>query len=297
MDKLKALQTVVHIAELGSLTAAAAAQGQSLPAVVRQLAALEAQLGVRLFQRSTRRVALTADGRSYLARARDILAAVADADASLQAGQATVQGPLCVTAPVLFGEQHVAALVAQFALQYPGVDLRLLLLDRFVNLVDEGVDVAIRIGELEDSSLIAQRLGAVRHCVVASPAWLRRHGTPTHPDALRTLECISYTDEAHGDWLFQDGGRRLRVPARGRLRFNHPGAALQACLAGAGVGLFLHYQVADALAQRRLRLLLPGWERPPQPVHWVLPQARQRPARVQAFLDLITPALRAVLAG
>lgn len=297
MDKLKSLQTFVRIAELGSLTAAAAALDTSVPSVVRQLAALEQHLGTRLFQRTTRRVALTADGRAYLARCRDVLALLADADAALRGDSRDVRGHLRLTAPVLFGEQHVAPVVAAFVQQHPLVSVDLLLLDRYVNLVEEGVDAGIRIGELPDSSLVATRLGEVRPLVVASPAWLARHGTPARPEQLRDAECISFSGERDTDWVFLQGGRRLRVPVRGRLGFNHPGAALRACEAGAGIGWFLSYQVRAALQAGRLQAVLPDYGTVSQTVQWVMPQARLVPARLRALADAAAQALRPVLAA
>lgn len=297
MDKLKSLQAFVRIAELGSLTAAAAALDTSLPSVVRQLAALEAELGTRLFQRTTRRVSLTAEGRAYLARCRDVLALLAEADAAVQAGRRDCRGHLTVTAPVLFGELHVAALLARFTARHPGVSADLLLLDRYVNLVEEGVDVGIRIGELADSSLVAVPLGQVRPMVVASPGWLKRHGTPREPDALRTVPCITYSGERECDWVLASAGRRLRVPVQGRLRFNHPGAALRACEAGAGIGLFLSYQVREAVQAGRLRPVLTPHHPPPQPVQLVLPQARLLPERTRAFVEAAKAELAPVLAG
>lgn len=297
MDKLKSLQTFVRIAELGSLTAAAAALDTSVPSVVRQLAALERHLATRLFQRTTRRVALTAEGRAYLARCRDVLALLADADAALRSDSGDVRGHLRITAPVLFGEQHVAPVVAAFAQRHPQVSVDLLLLDRYVNLVEEGVDAGIRIGELPDSSLVATRLGEVRPLVVASPAWLARHGRPTRPEQLREAECISFSGERESDWVFLQAGRRLRVPVRGRLGFNHPGAALKACEAGAGIGWFLSYQVRAALQAGRLQAVLQDVGTVSQTVQWVMPQARLVPARLRAFADAAAQALRPVLAA
>src|ERR1700756_305009 len=190
MDKLRAMKTFVQIADDGSLTAAAVALGMSLPAVVRSLAALEADLGARLFQRTTRRLALTQEGLQYLARSRDILAAVAEADASLADETQAPRGLLAITAPVLLGQRVVTDFVTRFVAANPRIRCSVQLLDRFVDLVDEGVDVGIRIGALEDSSLVALRLGEVRQVVVASPQFLRRGGTPRHPAELRSRPCI-----------------------------------------------------------------------------------------------------------
>lgn len=285
MDKLRAMKTFVQIADDGSLTAAAAALGMSLPAVVRSLAALEADLGARLFQRTTRRIALTQEGLQYLARSRDILAAVAEADASLADEARAPRGPLVVTAPVLLGQRVVAGFVTRFVAANPGIRCSVQLLDRFVDLVDEGVDVGIRIGALEDSSLVASKLGDVRQQVVASPAFLRRTGVPAHPSELRTRPCIRLATPVRPGWPFQDGGRKLHVPVDGPLDFNHAGAALLACEQGAGFGQFFSYQVHEAVRARRLRVVLAPFEPPRQPVSIVYPNARLLPARTRAFVD------------
>jgi DNA-binding transcriptional LysR family regulator len=285
MDKLRAMRTFVQIADDGSLTAAAATLGMSLPAVVRSLAALEAELGARLLQRTTRRLALTQEGLQYLARSRDILAAVAEADTSLAAEAQAPRGQLAITAPVLLGQRVVAGFVTRFVAANPGIRCSVQLLDRFVDLVDEGVDVGIRIGALEDSSLVALRLGEVRQMVVASPAFLRRNGTPKHPLDLRARPCVRLAGPVRPGWAFQDGGRKLHVAVDGPLDFNHAGAALLACEQDAGFGQFFSYQVQEALRERRLRALLPDFEPPRQPVSIVYPHARLLPARTRAFIE------------
>ncbi|MFL6626227.1 MAG: LysR family transcriptional regulator [Vitreoscilla sp.] len=285
MDKLRAMKTFVQIADDGSLTAAAAALGMSLPAVVRSLAALEAALGARLFQRTTRRLALTQEGLQYLARSRDILAAVAEADASLADETQAPRGQLAITAPVLLGQRVVAEFITRFVAANPRIRCSVQLLDRFVDLVDEGVDVGIRIGALEDSSLVAIRLGEVRQMVVASPAFLRRTGTPKHPAELRARPCVRLAGPLRPGWAFQDGGRRLHVVVDGPLDFNHAGAGLLACEQGAGFGQFFSYQVQDALRERRLRAVLADFEPPRQPVNIVYPHARLLPARTRAFIE------------
>ena len=285
MDKLRAMKTFVQIADDGSLTAAAAALGMSLPAVVRSLAALEAELGARLFQRTTRRLALTQEGLQYLARSRDILAAIAEADASLADETQAPRGQLAITAPVLLGQRVVADFVTRFVAANPRIRCSVQLLDRYVDLVDEGVDVGIRIGALEDSSLVALRLGEVRQVVVAGPPFLRRNGTPRHPGELRTRPCVRLAGPIRPGWAFQDAGRKLHVAVDGPLDFNHAGAALHACEQGAGFGQFFSYQVQDALRERRLRLVLADFEPPRLPVSIVYPNARLLPARTRAFID------------
>lgn len=284
MDKLKAMKTFTLIADEGSLTGAARALGTSLPAVVRSLAALEAQLGVRLFNRTTRRVALTEDGKRYLERCRHALAAIDEAERAVSGDAAAPSGQLTVTAPVLFGQLHVAPVISRFLRRHPRVHVHALLLDRVVDLLDEGIDVGIRIGQLKDSSLVARPLGSVRRVVVASPALLRRHGVPKHPRELLDANCLRFSGNALGWTLYQDGAP-FKLPVRGNLRFNHVAPLLDACAAGIGFGVFMSYQVAAYVERKALRVVLAEFEPPPQPVQVVYPQARLLPARARLFID------------
>lgn len=287
MDKLKAMQCFVRIADTGSLTAAAQALGSSLPAVVRSLAALEAHLGVRLFNRTTRRISLTEEGKRHLDSCRQVLAALDDAEAALRADASEPSGQLTITAPVLFGQMHVAPVVTRFVQRYPQMRCSLVLLDRVVNLLEEGIDVGIRIGALEDSSLVAQPLGELRRMVVASPAFLRRHGTPRHPKELRQANCVRFVAGGSTGWTFQEQGKAFQVPVSGNLDFNHAGPAVAACVAGLGFGRFIAYQVAPFLAEKKLRTVLADFEPPARPVSVVYPHARLLPARARAFIDAV----------
>lgn len=287
MDKFKAMQTFVRIADEGSLTRAARELGLSLPAVVRSLAAYEAQLGVRLFNRTTRRITLTEDGKQHLANCRQVLAALEESEAQLAAGATEAAGHLTITAPVLFGQMHVSPSVTRFLQAHPKIRCTILLLDRVVNLIDEGIDVGIRIGHLEDSSLIALPIGHVRRVVVANPDYLRRHGTPRHPRDLLEFNCIRNVGGPAGFGDFQEKGRAFRVPVTGNLEFNHVLPSVQACADGAGVGMFFSYQVAPFIAQKRLKIVLEKFERPPRPIQLVYPHARLLPARTRAFIDWI----------
>lgn len=292
MDKLKAMHTVVNIADAGSLTAAAAKLGSSPPAVVRTLAALEAYLGMRLFNRTTRRISLTEEGRHYVENCRQVLAAVADAESALTTGASEPAGQLTVTAPVLFGQMYVAPAVTRFVQKFGKVRVNLLLLDRVVNLHEEQVDVGIRIGELEDSTLVAHTLGTVRRMVVASPDYLDRHPVPTHPRDLLDANCVRFSGGAGPWWTFHEGSRQFTVPVTGNLEFNHVAPALDACLAGLGFGMFISYQLAHHLAEKRLQGVLESYEPPPRPVHVVYPHARLLPARTRVFIEAIMQELR-----
>lgn len=293
MDKLKAMAVFVSIAEEGSLSAAARQSGASLPAVVRTLAALEAELGVRLFNRTTRRIALTDEGRRYLDSCRNLLAALHEAESALrdEAGEPT--GQLTITAPVLFGQMYVAPAVTRFVQRYPRLRCSMLLLDRVVNLLEEGMDVGIRIGPLEDSSLIAHQVGQVRRMVVASPDYLAARAMPAHPRDLLAANCICFTASGGAWWRFQENGRPFTVAVRGNLEFNHVAPAIDACLAGLGFGTFLSYQVAPHLAAGRLAAVLETFEPAPRPIHVVYPHARLLPARVRTFVEW----MRGELAG
>ena len=285
MDRLRAMQTFVRIADTGSLTAAARDLGSSLPAVVRALAAYEAHLGVRLFHRTTRRVSLTEEGRQHLERSRHVLAALDDAESALRAEAAAPAGHLQITAPVLFGQMYVAPVVTRFVQQHPGMRCTLLLLDRIVNLLEEGLDLGIRIGRLEDSSLVAVPLGEIRRVVVATPAFLRRHGTPRHPRELQRANCVRVLS-ARASWGdFQENGRAFQVPVSGNLEFNHVWPAVQACAEGAGFGMFFSYQVEPMLRDQRLRIVLEEFERPARPISIIYPHARLLPTRTRAFID------------
>jgi len=287
MDKFKAMQTFVRIADEGSLTAAARALGSSLPAVVRSLAGYEASLGVRLFNRTTRRISLTEEGKQHLENCRHVLAALEESEAALSAGASEPAGHLTITAPVLFGQMHVAPAVTRFLKQHPKVRCSVVLLDRVVNLLEEGMDLGVRIGALEDSSLIAQPLGQIRRVVVAHPAYLRKHGVPRHPRDLLKANCIRMMAGRPTWGDFQENGRAFRLPVTGNLEFNHVLPAVQACAEGAGFGMFFSYQVAPFIEEKRLKIVLEKFERPPRPISVVYPHARLLPARTRAFIDWI----------
>lgn len=287
MDKLKAMHTFTRIAEAGSLTAAARGLDSSLPAVVRSLAALETHLGVRLLNRTTRRISLTEEGKGYIETCRRVLSAVEDAETALTAEAAEPSGQLTITAPVLFGQMHVAPAVSRFVQRYDKMRCSLQFHDRVVDLLEEGFDAGIRISPLEDSSLVAQQLGSIRRLVVASPEFLRRHGTPRHPRDLLKFNCLRLV--AAGSfgtgWTFYEKGKPFVVPVVGNLDFNQAAPALQACAAGLGLGMFLSYQPAPYLKDKRLKIVLEKFEPPPRPVSVVYPHARLLPTRTKVFIE------------
>ena len=305
MDKLRAMQIFVRIADAGSLTAAADVLDTSLTAVVRSLATLEGALGARLLNRTTRRIALTDEGREYLERCRRILAEVDEAESALAARQATPAGKLAITAPVMFGRLHVGPVLAGFLVAYPQVRAELMLFDRVVDLLDEGMDAAIRIGHLRDSSLIAVPLGTTRRVVCASPAYLGRAGTPGRPADLAGHRCLQFLGVTPGsEWEFANvgahgaaDGKTTRVPIKAVLTTNQIDSARDACAEGLGCCAFLDYQVRESLAAGALCRILQAFEPAPIPVHIVYPHSRLLSSRVRSFVDWAVPRLRLRLAA
>ena len=299
MDKLQAMRAFVEIADRGSLTAAGEALGKSSPTMVRTLANLEAALGTRLMRRTTRRLALTDEGRDYLERCRRILLDVEEAEAALGLGdEREPAGDLRITAPVAFGHRHVAPALARFARTHPKVQVDLLLLDRVVDLLEEGMDLAVRIGVLPDSALIAARVGRMRRVVVASPELIARVGRPEDPGALADLPCVRFRGgDAGAVWRFRDPAneRPRSVGVVGAFATNHALAAVQACVAGVGFGQFLAYQVEPWLGEGELTCVLEPFEVEPLPVSLVYTEARLMSSRLRACVDFLRDALRAEL--
>jgi DNA-binding transcriptional LysR family regulator len=298
MDRLLAMRTFVEIVDGGSLTAAAGAMNRSVPAVVRTLAGLESMLGVTLLRRTTRRMSLTPEGHEYLGRARQILAAVAEAESHMGQARETPSGELRLTAPVLFGQLHLAPLLGEVLSRHPALQVDLLLLDRNVNLVEEGIDLALRIGELSDSSMIASRVGWMRRVVCASPGRLRLDGVPEHPRELSTRACLRFSGLTAGDsWRFSMRGRPLRVQVSGSFRCNQVQAIASACADGVGYGQFLAYQVAPLIEEGVLRVVLTDFEPAPLPVNLVYPGGRVLTSRLRAVLETLRPAMAQRLAA
>lgn len=298
MDKLRAMDTFVRIVEGGSLTAAAEALDTSLPSVVRQLAALESALDVRLLNRTTRRLAITDEGREYYEHAKRLLADVEEAEAALSARRVEPRGRLRITASVLFGRLHAAPAVNAFVAKHPAVRVELVLLDRAVDLIEEGLDVGVRIGALPDSSLVAVPVGATRRVVCASPSYLKRHGRPESPGELAGHRCVGFTGLAPDHaWVFRESERTRHVKVEPVIASNQIDVALEACREGLGLGQFLCYQVKAGIESKRLVRVLGGYEPSPVPVQVIHPGARRMSANVRALVDWLAPRLRKSLAG
>lgn len=297
MDKFQAMSVFVKIAENGSLTAAANTLGKSLPVVVRMLAALEKELQVRLFNRTTRRISLTEEGHIYLQRCRKILAEVEESEVELGQNQLEPQGTITMTAPIRFGELHVAPSVMRFLEQYPGVQVNLLFFDRITNLLDEGIDLAVRIAHLEDSSLIAKPVGEIRQVAVASPALLKNLGSvPLHPNQLTDLPCIRCTSISSSPvWHFNDNGKRLDVTVNGSFKCNQVKTSVDACLKGLGFGLFFNYQVSTWVKSGELKVILSDFEPDSLPLSLVYPHTRLMAMRVRKLVDWLASDLKPIL--
>lgn len=288
-DRLDAMRAFVAVGDARGFAAAARRLGWSPSAVTRRVAELEHRLGVRLLQRTTRTVRPTEAGLRFLERARRILAEIEEAELSAQAERARPRGKLVVTAPLLFGRMHVAPLVARFLRTHPATSAELLLSDQLADLVEEGVDVAVRIGDLADSSLVARRLGQTRRMLVASPAYLdAQGGPPAHPAELAAHRLIAFLPMAPGRrWTFRDAaGRPLLVEVEPRLATDHGDVAIAQAIAGGGITAAFGYQVAAALRTGELVEVLAAFGPLPVPIQAMFPSGRLLSAKVRAFLDL-----------
>ncbi len=293
MDRMDELVVLRAIAEAGSLARAARKLGRSPPALTRALAALESRAGVRLVERTTRRLAFTDAGRRLVDRAR---ALIADYEAAVHGeAAAPVRGLLRVTAPLQFGRRHMAAIVASFLDRYPEAQIELILNDRNLDLIDERLDAALRIGRLEDSNLVIRKVGAVRRVIVASPAYLERRGEPLRPADLERHDTIFGALYSRAtEWRFGPAERPIIVRLSPRLMVNDAEATLAAARAGRGVARLLSYQAADDFASGGLRRLLADFEPEPLPVQLVTASAAHRSSKLVAFLDHASEALRAL---
>ena len=291
MDRLDELAILVAIVDAGSLAGAARRLRRSTAAVTRALAALEERIGARLIDRTTRRLSVTEAGRTFAERAR---ALAADYEAAMaDAAEGQVRGLLRVTAPTPFGRRYVTPLVSDFLDDNPSVQVELVLDDRNLDLVEQGIDVALRIGELADSSLKVRRVGAVSTVLVASPDYLKANGTPAEPGDLADHAALFSTSRPGlMDWRFGPGSD-IVVKLRPRLRVNDVDARILAAQAGHGIARVLSYQAADGLADGSLVRLLPAFEPPPVPVQLVTGPG-PRAAKVESFLEAATKALRAL---
>jgi DNA-binding transcriptional LysR family regulator len=285
MSKLKELEAFVQVANKGSLTAAAAGEGVTPAIIGRRLDALEDRLGVRLLIRTTRKLTLTQEGAAFLEDCQRILTDLANAEAQLSLGSARASGHLKVTAPAGFGRKHVAPLLLEFLRTHPDVSASLDLSDRTVDLVGEGIDCAVRLGGLVDSSLVAVRLGEMRRVVVGSPAYFQRRGVPRSLDDLTRHDCLSLPTQP--GWDFQAAGKPLLFKPPGRFACNDGAVLHDWALAGMGLAWRSLWEVGEDLRWGRLVSVLDDLATAPVGIHAVFPQRRHLPLRVRLFIDML----------
>lgn len=306
MDKLQAMEVFVQVVDTGSFTRAAENLLMPKATVSTLVRNLETTLSTKLLNRTTRQISVTADGAAYYERCLSILADVRDAEDSLSASRASPTGRLRVDVSTGFARHFLIPLLPDFFARYPGIDLDLGCSDRPVDLIEEGVDCAVRGGELSDSTLIARRVGVMRFITVATPSYLASHGRPMHPDDLHRHQCLKYFSAKTGktyEWDFARDGQRIQMKVPGRLAVNDANAYMTALLNGMGIAQMVAYVVRPHIDSGRLERVLEGWCVDPMPVHVVYPQNRHLSAKVRAFVEWVaeqfdvTPGLRMQDAG
>ena len=295
MDRLDSMSILVTVAEAGSLTAAARLLDTPLTTVSRKISDLEGHLKTQLLTRSSRRISLTDAGRSYVAACKRILEDVGEAERIVAGEYTAPKGELSVTAPIVFGRLHLVPVLADFLRAYPDIDVRLTLSNRQVNLTEEGIDAALRVGDLPDSALIATRVGTIRRVFAASPEYLKARGVPQNPADLVGHDCIGVQGfTGSGFWSVADGGE---IPVRYRLIVNSTDAACEAAKEGMGIVSVFSHHVASNFQDGALVSVLPDFRRETLPLSLVRGAGEYLPLKLRAFLDFVTPRLKARLAG
>jgi len=292
MDRFEAMRTLVAAVDGGSLSAASRALGVPLPTVSRRVSDLEALLGLQLVVRTSRKLLLTEAGAAYIASARRALEELIEAERAASGEYRVPRGELLVTAPIMFGKLHVAPIVHEFLSAYPEVSVRLILTDAVIDLVELRIDVAVRIGQLPDSGLVARRVGEVGLVVCTSPEYLERCGAPTTPAEIANYDCIAFDGlEPDREWSFSGPKGPQRYKIRPRYSVNTADAVIAAAIAGLGILCLKSYQVAASVRDGTLLPILTEWAPPPIPVQITYASRQQKPLKLQAFLDFVVPRL------
>lgn len=293
MDRLEAMTLLLAAVEHGSLSKASRELRLPLASVSRKVAELESHLKATLLIRSTKGLELTPTGRSYVAAAKAILEQLNEVERTAAGEYTEPKGDLAVTAPIMFGRLHVLPVVTQFLSTFPEIAVNLMLTDRVAHFPDDQIDVAVRVGTLPNSRLIATRLGEVRRVMCASPDYLASNGVPATPDELVRHDVISFENVALSTtWTFESGGVEMRVTFRSRLSVDTIDAVIDAGLAGAGLIRAMSYQVVEYVRAGRMQVVLEPFERPPLPVHLIYTQQNRLPLKLRAFIDSVVPRLR-----
>ena len=296
MDRVEAMSILLHAVDAGSLSKASRTLGLPLATVSRKISELEAHLNTTLFTRSAKGLIPTPAGHSFITAAKTILEMLNEAERTASGEYTAPKGDLAVTAPTMFGRLHVLPVLKDFLNAYPDVDVGLLLSDRIAHVVNDQVDVAVRIGDLPDSGLTAVGLGSVRRVVCASPAYFAQHGSPMTPGDLQNHQAVTIENvSAPGVWRFDSGGSQIDAVLRARLSVNTTDAAIAAAVAGMGLARANSYQIADHVRQGTLALTLEAFEPSPRPVHLIYNSQARLPLKLRAFIDFVTPRLRARL--
>ena len=297
MDRLEAMSVIIAVTETGSISAASRRLRSPVATVSRKVAELETRLKAQLFQRSSRRMTLTDAGRSYIDACKRIIEQVDDAEREVSGEYRIPTGDLAVTTPWGLGHTHLLPIAVEFLDAYPDISLRLLLTDRIVNMAEDNIDVAIRVGVLPDSSMVATRIGSIRIVVCASPSYLAARGRPTQLSDLDNHDCITIDEhDAVPAWKFVRGRRATVVPVRSRLCVNTSEAAVLAAIEGAGLARVMSYKMDAARRAGKLVVVLENFEPEPLPVHIIYAQRKLVPLKLRAFLNWVTPRLKARLA-
>ncbi|OED00900.1 LysR family transcriptional regulator [Rhizobium sp. YK2] len=298
MDRLESMSILLSAVESGSLSKASRRLGLPLATVSRKVADLEEHLKASLLIRSARGLELTPAGRTYVTGAKAILEQLTEIERTAAGEYTEPRGDLVVTAPIMFGRLHALPVVTRFLEAFPEVSVGLVMTDRVTHFIDDRVDVALRIGALPDSNLMATRLGAVRHVLCASPDYLATNGTPISLDDLERHRIISFESvSSSSTWTFEVDGSAMPVTFRSRLSVNTIDAAIDAGLAGAGIIRAMSYQVAEHVRSNRLAVVLEQFEAPPRPVHLVYDRQSRLPLKLRAFVDFVVPRLRERITG
>lgn len=289
MSRFKQLESFVAVATLGSLSAAARQEGVAPAMVGRRINALEARLGIKLLVRSTRRMSLTSEGNAFLEEAQRILRELNDLESRVSQGSVRPSGHLRVSAPAGFGRRHIAPLLPDFTQAYPDVSISLDLSDRLVDLIEEGYDCAIRIGELEDSRIVGVRLADNKRVIVAAPSYLQRYGRPNTPDDLLDHNCLSFGQQGNQakGWLLRQNGQLMAIRVKGNLACSDGSVLHQWTLSGMGLAWRSLWEVQEDIAAGRLVTILEEYAAPPNGIFALIPERKHLPQRLHLFLDLL----------
>lgn len=293
MDRLEAMTLLVAVAEAGSISAASRKLRAPVATVSRKISELEKHLNARLLMRSTRNVTLTEAGQSFVAASRRILADLDGAERDAASATKTLRGELVVSAPIALGRIYLLPVVTDFLKDHPNIDVRMMLADRRLNMIEEHIDIGLRVGELDDFSLVAKKVGAVRRVVCASPSYLARRGTPKTPEDLKDHDCITFENTLSAQsWTFKIGKTEKSFPIHSRLVVSTAEAATDAAVSGLGLTRMLDYQIDRHRRAGSLKLVLETFRSRPKPVHLIYEAGRHLPLKIRTFLDFAAPRLK-----